>query len=371
MVVTKKKKKKPEAELLATPPKERTPTERGELQARKAEGRPLTSTDLNKDIAMRKEAQARQARSDVTARRVTATGEPIPLGAGEAETDKIIRLSPERKRAEEAIIAEAERQGLPPPQIDGEVIVGELPPETLPGITEQALVEEPSIDFAGETLTEDEIAMGMHSGSVSPLNADDLFNVATLGLGGGLITSVGKQVVGRKAIKIIGRKVFSSGAKKALGFIGVGVIGGIAGGVGGGIVKDILEGGATEVQGAINTVGQLATDSTEFVAQGITTPSQARADLDTLDSEILRMEADLKAGWISNKFLTLTKQIEDVNKDILDAKQQVINARNDILVTEIKDPDAIELAMFIEEKRRQYGVKMPTIKERIDIIQNA
>ena len=65
------------------------------------------------------------------------------------------------------------------------------------------------------------------------------------------------------------------------------------------------------------------------------------------------------------KYLELTSQIHDIEADLLDAKQQVINARRDIILVEIKDPDAVELAIYIEETMKKYGLEMPSMEERL------
>lgn len=173
----------------------------------------------------------------------------------------------------------------------------------------------------------------------------------------------------RIGLKALGAGYFTKAISLFKGKLGVGTAA-IGGGFAGAIIKDILEGGATERQGAINTYGQLATDVMDNVRMGIQTPQQAERDLRTLEEDLNRLQTEIKGGIISQQYLKLTGQMNDINADILDAQQQIINARNEILEIQIMEPDIIELAFYIEEIRKKYGIKKTTLGERLEAIKN-
>ena len=266
------------------------------------------------------------------------------------EGQKIAEEAPEKARAEEVVQQEAEAQRFPEQPI----------PE------QPMIIEEPKqVKIGDQLLTEEKVAQGLMSGSVTPLSADDLFSVASLGSGGLMVGAVG--ITAKAGVKATGRKVLSGAISLTRGKLGM-VVGLVGAGVTGAVVKDLLEGGATERQGAINTYGQLATTTTEGVAMSLSTPQQARADLDFLEKDLNRLASEIKKGFINEKYLKLTGQMNDINADILDAQQEIRLARFDISNIMITDPDAIEMAYFIEETRKKYGVKYSTMEERMEEI---
>lgn len=103
-----------------------------------------TPEEVAKSKVMRETAQARLTRDDATARRVTATGEPIPVGATPQERAEIITKAKEvqplveQQETQEDII---ERERL---RREGgeEVVTEEIPQEVQEPITEQVIAEE-------------------------------------------------------------------------------------------------------------------------------------------------------------------------------------------------------------------------------------
>lgn len=136
----------------------------------------------------------------------------------------------------------------------------------------------------------------------------------------------------------------------------------------GGILKDLTEGGATERQGAINTYGQMAGDVVEDVSMSLKTPNQALSDLDYLEQQITDREIELKQKSIAKAYLKITGQLHDVQADLADAKNLVQRARNDVFSVQIKEPNAIELAEFIDRRKKFYGIEDTTIEEEFKAI---
>lgn len=129
------------------------------------------------------------------------------------------------------------------------------------------------------------------------------------------------------------------------------------------IMDDLTQGGATERQGAVNTFGQMAGDVVEDVEKGFKTPSRANSDLDFLLSEIEKEEQKLQEKLIAKTFLKVTGQISDVRADLADAKNLVRIAKNDVFSVQVTEPDAIEMAEFIERRKNFYGIEDSTIEE--------
>jgi hypothetical protein len=134
------------------------------------------------------------------------------------------------------------------------------------------------------------------------------------------------------------------------------------------VMNDFLEGGATERQGAVNTYGQMAGDILEDVSISLKTPNRAYADFDYLEQQITDRERELKEKWVAPVYLKVTGQLHDVQADLADAKNLVQSARGDVLNIQIREPDLIELAEFIERRRKFYGIEPKIIEEEFKSI---
>lgn len=270
-------------------------------------------------------------------------------------------LELQRQRAEDVISAQAREQ-----QASGE----------MQGTSVEG-VETPQVKIGGSILTEEEVAMGLYSGSVTPVTADDLFTVATLG--GGLLslgtkgaTTVVTQTAAKSTLKKAGAGVLTKAISLVKGRLFGPFVGALTGGVVAVVAKEILEGGAQDRKGAINTYGQLSRDVVDSAKFSALTPEQADSELDALESEINRLESEIKSSFITRKYLEIKGEMDDINADIIDARKQIRDARAEILTVQIQDPDSVELAYWIQSMQKKYDVKVNkgTIKGDILKIQS-
>jgi hypothetical protein len=249
----------------------------------------------------------------------------------------------------------------------------ELQPKE-PTIEEQRRVGEISFGNAYGFVFDEETGERLSIGGANPLTGGDVFDAVSLLAGGGIITA-SEKVVGKKAAEVVAKKtaqgVGRAAINKGLGLVksqvgklvGVGILGGVVGGIGGAISKDILEGGASDTQAALNTIGDLSTEVVGSAKLSGTTIEQANQDLDFLESELDRLESELKKGVISNTVLKLSGQWEDINADILERRKKINNARDELFYLQLTDPDTVELAYYVNDLRKKYGVEKDTVQD--------
>ena len=288
-------------------------------------------------------AEKHRAKSETPTGQVDLTGE----ARGEREL---------RGRAEEVIKAEAmDRAGI-----------------VAPDLQEQPLQEEPfvpPINIGGKELSSEEYQEGMIAGTVRPIEATDLMaslkGITTASAVGGILIKSNLKNTGKVMIQSVvsktlaaTRNLFASNFIKGvvLASLITPVIGAATG---------ALSGGSTERQGAIATYGQLPATYVESVQNSLMTPSEAIRDLNSIENELDRLEREIKKSWIKRTVLQLTGDINDVNADLIDAKREVLVSKQDIQFIQITEPETVELALYIQKLRRQYGTELVSFEEEL------
>lgn len=227
--------------------------------------------------------------------------------------------------------------------------------------------------FRNTGLTEEEFLEGMQSGAAGSVTASDITDISMFGVGG-LITSSVKNAAARMTLKKAGKGYLNKGfkeVKNSVGkLVGVGLLGTVAGGVSSVIASDILTGGASDTQAALNTVGDLGTEVIDSVRNGMTTISQGREDIETLEQELALLETKLQQEGIQRFVLSKSGQLVDIRQDINERKLKLRNAKNDLLTIQIEEPDVVELGLFVNELRKKYGAKRRSVKDIVKESEN-
>ncbi len=288
-------------------------------------------------------AEKHRARTETPAGQVDLTGE--------AREERELR-----GRAEEVIKAEGmERAGI-----------------VAPDLQEQPLQEEPfvpPINIGGKELSSEEYQEGMIAGTVRPIEATDLMaslkGITTASAVGGILIKSNLKNTGKSMIQSVVSKTLASTRNLfASNFIKGVVLASLITPVIG-AATGALSGGSTERQGAIATYGQLPATYVESVQNSLMTPSEAIRDLNSIENELDRLEREIKKSWIKRTVLQLTGDINDVNADLIDAKREVLVSKQDIQFIQITEPETVELALYIQKLRRQYGTELVSFEEEL------